>query len=287
MRDFGGCYAGLVLFSAILAASATPALGQEEICQQRCQAQYDAKIKDCAGYALGNTAAACKDPLTRALNACMRSCSGAPPIRGLPTFGPADKGGMPKCLVELRARGSSNGYLVLANTPYFVWSAVKTVGQPYAAAPWVRNGPFSLTGGQRYIFRDGGVRPYTGVTSTAISPGLASLYYENSMRYPVWYIFNPLPPGCGGTAKPQPVVNTDIDLSGAWTGYWPGPKNVGQCQVLQTGGALTFINEGGLRSRGTFSDRATVVATDWGGLKGTLTDGGKRINWANGTWWTR
>jgi len=59
------------------------------------------------------------------------------------------------------------------------------------------------------------------------------------------------------------------------------------CQILQDGRTLTFINEKGGQSAGKFVDSSTVVASDWQGLIGGLNDGGKRINWANGSWWVR
>lgn len=63
--------------------------------------------------------------------------------------------------------------------------------------------------------------------------------------------------------------------------------NVGQaCSIDQQGAALTFVNERGERSRGRFVDGTTVVATDWN-LRGTLRNGGQRLEWSNGTWWER
>jgi hypothetical protein len=59
------------------------------------------------------------------------------------------------------------------------------------------------------------------------------------------------------------------------------------CQVIQQGNALTFINEKGEQSSGSFIDASTVVANDWNGLKGTISADGNRIDWANGSWWVR
>ena len=47
---------------------------QQKMCKQTCQRQYDERIRNCAGYRLGNTAPACKDPLTRDLNICLQGC---------------------------------------------------------------------------------------------------------------------------------------------------------------------------------------------------------------------
>jgi hypothetical protein len=77
------------------------------------------------------------------------------------------------------------------------------------------------------------------------------------------------------------------DLNGNW--LMGGPYDVGMsCQIIQQGSALTIINENGARSTGSFIDATTVIATDWeGGLKGTISSDGNRIDWANGTWWIR
>jgi hypothetical protein len=82
------------------------------------------------------------------------------------------------------------------------------------------------------------------------------------------------------------VPATASDVNGAW--YMGGPMNAGQaCGIEQKGDVLTFINERGDRSVGHFKDGGTVVATGWSNLQGTLAEGSTRINWSNGTWWTR
>jgi hypothetical protein len=43
-------------------------------CRQNCQREYDSKIQNCAGYKLGRTAPACKDPITRDKDNCLKSC---------------------------------------------------------------------------------------------------------------------------------------------------------------------------------------------------------------------
>ncbi|MHB1194759.1 MAG: hypothetical protein ACYC6F_17165 [Longimicrobiales bacterium] len=84
----------------------------------------------------------------------------------------------------------------------------------------------------------------------------------------------------GSAAGQQP------DLGGAW--LLSGSAAQGQaCQIVQDGGALTFVNERNERSPGRFVDARTVVATGWGDLRGAIADGGMRIDWANGTWWSR
>jgi hypothetical protein len=115
------------------------------------------------------------------------------------------------------------------------------------------------------------------------------LHVDNrSLRDTVTYVFQRT--GTGESSDPSPsggvpTGTVTTKLAGVWTGYMAG-KMSGQSQVLQTGRSLTFINEFGSRSQGTFKNETTVVATDWeGGLHGQLVEGGRRINWANNTWW--
>lgn len=78
-----------------------------------------------------------------------------------------------------------------------------------------------------------------------------------------------------------------IDIEGTW--YMAGPINAGMpCQIVREGDALTIFNENGQQSSGRFIDSHTIEATDWeGGLRGTLSGDGSRIDWANGSWWVR
>jgi hypothetical protein len=66
---------GIVVISSGALAAGTPSGGQStQMCKQTCQRQYDERITNCAGYRLGNTAPACKDPLTKTLNECLKAC---------------------------------------------------------------------------------------------------------------------------------------------------------------------------------------------------------------------
>lgn len=78
-----------------------------------------------------------------------------------------------------------------------------------------------------------------------------------------------------------------MPIAGNW--QMGGPYNVGMsCQIIEEGSNLTFINENGDQSAGRFNDVGTVIATGWeGGLSGTISADGNRIDWANGTWWVR
>jgi hypothetical protein len=71
-------------------------------------------------------------------------------------------------------------------------------------------------------------------------------------------------------------------LAGTW--FTNGTQ---QTSIQQVGTTLTFTNENGNSSPGTFLNDSQVVATGWGNLVGTLvpTADGVRIAWANGTNW--
>jgi hypothetical protein len=79
------------------------------------------------------------------------------------------------------------------------------------------------------------------------------------------------------------------NLSGAWQGVNPGLNRQGAASIQQNGSDLLFISETGTQSKGYFLPNSTnvVVASDWGNLQGTLTNGATRINWENNTYWVR
>lgn len=82
-----------------------------------------------------------------------------------------------------------------------------------------------------------------------------------------------------------------INLEGTWICMKRCPAGGGQegksAHISQDGRLLTFINEGHHISEGHFEDESTVVATDWGNLKATITNKGRTLNWANGTVWEK
>ena len=74
-------------------------------------------------------------------------------------------------------------------------------------------------------------------------------------------------------------------LGGAWTS---GGKSTSITQDPSDSNRLVFTNEYGSKSSGSFANSMTVIAHDWeNGLRGTLTDNGQTIRWANGTAWLR
>src|SRR5262249_3067296 len=93
------------------------------------------------------------------------------------------------------------------------------------------------------------------------------------------------------------LVPTADGMRIAWANgtAWDQPQLAGQgfingdlgVQIQQSGTNLTFTNERGDSSPGTFLSATQVLATGWGNLVGTLsaTFDGFQINWANGTAW--
>jgi hypothetical protein len=153
-------------------------------------------------------------------------CSPMVAFSQVPTFGRLDAvEGMPKCLHEVNPGVYLAGELVLSNTPYFVWVADKKVGRTHEQASWRRFGPFTLEGGKRYVFVRGSIVGNTRATNVTVSPGLASLHFENQGSVPTWITVNPLPPGCGpnvtestgaNLAKNRPARQSSI-----YTGSYP------------------------------------------------------------------
>lgn len=83
--------------------------------------------------------------------------------------------------------------------------------------------------------------------------------------------------GGGGWHKPN--------LQGTW--YRDGNRSYA-CSINQRGNNLTFTNEQGVTAHGKFLGNKNVTA-NWNGqtINGTLVKNGGRINWDNGTMWSR
>ena len=89
----------------------------------------------------------------------------------------------------------------------------------------------------------------------------------------------------GGSAGTAGSAGTD--LRGQWVCSGPCQRPGGIESITGVGPSLTLINEVGQRSTAYFSDPATIVAREWGGLNGKLSPDGRVITWANNTVWTR
>jgi hypothetical protein len=75
------------------------------------------------------------------------------------------------------------------------------------------------------------------------------------------------------------------NIDGTW--YRNGDRSKA-CYIRQRGRNLRLTNESGATAAGSFDDRRHVT-TNWSGttIGGSLVSQGDRINWDNGTYWTR
>ncbi len=83
--------------------------------------------------------------------------------------------------------------------------------------------------------------------------------------------------GGGGGHRPN--------IDGTW---YRGGDHSQACYITQHGKNLRLTNEAGDKAKGSF-DSKRHVTTNWSGttIGGTITSSGDRINWENGTYWTR
>jgi hypothetical protein len=83
--------------------------------------------------------------------------------------------------------------------------------------------------------------------------------------------------GGGGGRRPN--------IDGTW---YRGGDHSQACYIKQRGKNLKLTNEGGSTATGSFDDKRHVT-TSWNGttIGGTIARGGDRIDWDNGTYWTR
>jgi hypothetical protein len=73
------------------------------------------------------------------------------------------------------------------------------------------------------------------------------------------------------------------------TGIWNPQGNRNQsCSIHQHGNRLQLSNESGAQATGQITGKRRLT-TNWNGtsIVGTVTANGNRINWDNGTYWTR
>jgi hypothetical protein len=76
-----------------------------------------------------------------------------------------------------------------------------------------------------------------------------------------------------------------LNLTGTW--YAQGSRNQ-SCSIRQRGNNLQLSNESGDQASGQITGKRQLT-TNWNGtsIVGTVTENGNRINWDNGTFWTR
>jgi hypothetical protein len=82
--------------------------------------------------------------------------------------------------------------------------------------------------------------------------------------------------GGGGRRRPN--------LTGTWFANGDRSRS---CSISQRRGNLTLQNEQGQSATGNFNGRQ--ITTNWSGtgITGTITQGGNRINWDNGSYWVK
>ena len=83
--------------------------------------------------------------------------------------------------------------------------------------------------------------------------------------------------GGGGWRRPR--------IEGTW--YRSGNRSQ-RCSIRRRGDTYTLTNEASARATGSWDSRRQLT-TNWSGtiISGIVTNGGNRINWNNGTFWTR
>jgi hypothetical protein len=178
---------------------------------------------------------------------------------------------------------SGRNKFAVAYNPDTYQTAVDALENPIVIQPsGGAQSPITLQSGQGIMIDTQGAGPVkplsqnpaenTNGGSTYVSPDGKDIYGPTG---------GPIQPAASGAAQ-----GGYPDITGIW--YLGGPYDAGRpCQIIHNGNALIFINENGGQSGGEFVDSGTVVASDWQGLQGKISDGGKRIDWSNGSWWVR
>lgn len=82
-------------------------------------------------------------------------------------------------------------------------------------------------------------------------------------------------------------AETVPNLGGVW---YANGSPAARCSIVQSGASLTLKNQEGRTASGTVSGSGTL-STDWGfgggHITGTISSDLRRINWSNGSFWTR
>jgi len=84
------------------------------------------------------------------------------------------------------------------------------------------------------------------------------------------------------------IAGTLPDISGTWYANGDSSK---RCRISQSGTSVTLTNEQGRTASGRFANPGTIES-DWGyfggrAIRGTISNDLRRIDWSNGTYWTR
>jgi hypothetical protein len=155
-----------------------------------------------------------------------------------------------------------------------VWCAQ---GNPSLRASIEANGPFNLT-----LTNESG----------STSQGIVSGPNGNQITAPDWNLVQGNLSADGRTISwsnntfwsrcPRPGY---VDVQGTW--YVSGDQSQA-CYIDQRGGRISLQNEAGASASGSFVG-ARQITTNWSGttITGTIARNQNRIDWSNGTFWTR
>jgi hypothetical protein len=179
------------------------------------------------------------------------------------------------------------GFAAFAASPGFAQSFNQTgpflgawcaQGNPGLRASIEPNGPFNLT-----LTNESG----------STSQGIVSGPNGNQIMAPDWNLVqgNLSPDGrtiswsnntfWSRCPRPQQYV----DVQGTW---YVGGDQSQACYIDQRGGRLSLQNEAGASASGSFVGMRQIT-TNWSGttIAGTIARNQNRIDWSNGTFWTR
>jgi hypothetical protein len=123
----------------------------------------------------------------------------------------------------------------------------------------------------QYQGQTGIVAPGWQFVSGTLSPNGSQINWSNGTFWARCYS------GGGG--------NNRLNLTGTW--YAQGNRSQ-SCSIHQHGKFLQLSNESGATANGQMTGKR-ALSTNWNGtsIGGTVASNGNRINWNNGTYWTR
>jgi hypothetical protein len=130
--------------------------------------------------------------------------------------------------------------------------------------------PGNLQGGQQNVM----VAPGWQFVQGTLTPDGSRINWSNGT---FWARCNNGGGGGGGGRRPN--------IDGTW---YRGGNRSQACYIRRRGNTYRLTNEANAAGTGSFDSRRHLT-TNWSGtvIGGTVTVGGDRINWDNGTFWTR
>jgi len=188
--------------------------------------------------------------------------------------------------------------VVLVASPFFLYSQVADAASPGQGnqgagflGQWCAQGDPSK---QASITSNGGA--FFNLTNEQGDTSPGTLQGPNVMSAPGWqFVTGTLTPdgsqinwsngtfwarcnnGGGGWRRPR--------IEGTW---YRGGNRSQRCYIRRRGDTYTLTNEASASATGSWDSRRQLT-TNWSGtiISGIVTNGGNRINWDNGTFWTR